>query len=171
MINIRTGSQREIGFSGGMREQDAEKAVSTYRDLFTLSATSMNREDFGNYIEEKIRKAGSLATDGRRRMLEEDALTLDVERLDQQIREPALRYLRGEIGATGDVKKEIRRASARLGRVNAVLVGRFPHLTHLLERISEAYLDAMFVLADGKSPLSTRLKKAKGELDSRKDSG
>ena len=158
-------------FSEGMREEDAEKAVFTYRDLFTLSAASLNREDFGIFIEERIRKAGSLATDGRRRLLEEDALTLEVERLDQQIREPALRYLRGEIGATADVKREVRRASARLGQVNAVLVGRFPHLTQLLERISEAYLDAMFVLADGKGPLSTRLKKAKGELDSRKDTG
>ncbi|MGA2933570.1 MAG: hypothetical protein ABSD81_00245 [Methanomicrobiales archaeon] len=158
-------------FTEGLRQDDVEKAGSTYRDLFTLSASSMNREEFGNSVEERIRKAGSLAPDGRRRMLEEDGLALEVERLDRQIREPALRYLRGEIGATGDVKKEVRRASARLGQVNAVLVGRFPHLTHLLERISEAYLDAMFILADGKSPLSTRLKKAKGELEARKESG
>ena len=154
-----------------MRQEDVKTAGSTYRDLFTLSAASMNREDFGISIEERIRKAGTLAPDGRKRMLEEDGLTLEVERLDREIREPALRYLRGEIGATADVKKEIRRASARLGQVNAVLVGRFPHLTHLLERISEAYLDAMFILADGKSPLSARLKRAKGELDARKDSG
>lgn len=154
-----------------MREDDVKRAGSIYRDLFTLSAASMNREAFGIFIEERIRKAGSPAPDDRRRMLEEDGLALEVERLDQRIREPALRYLRGDIGATADVKKEIRRASARLGQVNAVLVGRFPHLTHLLERISEACLDAMFILADGKSPLSTRLKKAKGEPDSRKDSG
>jgi hypothetical protein len=158
-------------FSEGMRQDDVEKAGSTYRDLFTLSAASMNREDFVGFIEERIRKAGSLAPGGRRRMLEEDSLALEVERLDREIREPALRYLRGEIGATAGVKKEIRRASARLGQVNAVLIGRFPHLTHLLERISEAYLDAMFILADGKSPLSARLKQAKGELDARKDSG
>jgi hypothetical protein len=158
-------------FSEGMRKDEVERAGSTYRDLFTLSAASMNREDFGSSIEKRIRKAGSLAPDGRRRMLEEDGLALDVERLDGEIREPALRYLRGEIGATAGMKKEIRRASARLGQVNAVLVGRFPHLTNLLERISEAYLDAMFILADGKSPLSVRLRKAKAELDSRKDSG
>jgi hypothetical protein len=150
-----------------MRKDEVERAGSTFRDLFTLSASSMNREDFGSYIRERIRKAEGLAPDGRRRMLEEDGLALEVERLDRQIREPALRYLRGEIGATSEVKKEIRRASARLGQVNAVLVGRFPHLTNLLERISEAYLDAMFVLADGKSPLSARLAKAKGEPDSR----
>jgi len=104
-------------------------------------------------------------------MLEEDGPALEVERPDGQIREPALRYLRGEIGATAGVKKEIRRASARLGQVNAVLVGRFPHETNLLEKIPEAYLDAMFILADGKSPLSVRLKKAKGERDSGKGSG
>jgi hypothetical protein len=154
-----------------MRQEDAEKAVSTYCDLFTLSAASMNREDFGIHIDERIRKAGSLAIDGRRNMLEEDSLALEVERLDRQVRETALRYLRGEIRATADVKKEIRRSSARLGQVNAVLVGRFPHLTHLLQRISEAYLDAMFILADGKSPLSVRLKTARDDLDSRKDSG
>ena len=154
-----------------MRKDEVERAGSTYRDLFTLSASTTNREDFGGFVKERIRKAGGLAPDGRRRMLEEDGLALEVERLDQQIREPALRYLRGEIGATACVKKEIRRASARLGRANADLVGRFPHLTPLLERISEAYLDAMFILADGKSPLSARLKKAKAELDSRKDSG
>jgi hypothetical protein len=158
-------------FSGGMQQEDAEKAGSMYRDLFTLSAASMKREDFGGFIEERIRKAGSLAPDGRRRMLEGDGLALEVERLDGEIREPALRYLRGEIEITAVVKKEVRRASARLGQVNAVLVGRFPHETHLLERISEAYLDAMFVLAEGKSPLSARLAKAKDELDSRKDSG
>jgi hypothetical protein len=150
-----------------MRQEDVEKAGSTYQDLFTLSAASMNREDFGGFVGERIRKAGSLAPDGRRRMLEEDGLALEVERLDRQIREPALRFLRGGIAATAEVKKEVRRASARLGQVNAVLVGRFPHLTHLLERISEAYLDAMFILADGKSPLSARLAKAKGEPESR----
>jgi hypothetical protein len=154
-----------------MRQEDVEKAGSTYPDLFTLSAASMNREDFGGFVEERIRKAGSLAPDGRRRMIEEDGLALEVERLDRQIREPALRSLRGKIAATAEVQKEVRRASARLGQVNAVLVGRFPHLTHLLERISEAYLDAMFVLADGKSPLSTRLKKAEDELEARKDRG
>lgn len=157
--------------TAGMEREEAEKVGTTYRDLFTLSASSMNTEDFGSYIKERIRKAEGLAPDGRRRMLEEDGLALEVERLDQQIREPSLRYLRGEIGATADLKKEIRRASARLGRANADLVGRFPHLTHLLEKISEAYLDAMFILADGKSPLSTRLRKTKAELDSRKDSG
>ena len=154
-----------------MQQEDVEKAESTYPDLFTLSAASMNREDFGGFVGERIRKAGSLAPDGRRKMIEEDSLALEVERLDRQIREPALRYLRGEIEPTAGVKKEIRRASARLGQVNAVLVGRFPHLTSLLERISEAYLDAMFILADGKSPLSTRLKKATSELDLGKGSG
>ena len=154
-------------FSEGMRQDDVRKAESTYRDLFNLSAASMNREEFGGFVEERIRKAGSLDPDGRRRMLEEDGLALEVERLDRGIREPAIRYLRGEIAATDGVKKEIRRASARLGQVNAVIIGRFPHLTPLLERISEAYLDAMFVLADGKSPLSTRLAKSKGEPESR----
>ena len=57
------------------------------------------------------------------------------------------------------------------GQVNAVLVGRFPHLTNLLEKISEAYLDAMFILADGDSPLSARLKKAKGEPGPGRTSG
>jgi hypothetical protein len=154
-------------FSEGMRHEDTEKAESTYGDLFTFSAASMNREDFGAFVEGRILKAGSLAPDGRRKMLEEDGLALEVEKLDRQIREPALRYMRGEIEPTAGVKKEIRRASARLGQVNAVIIGRFPHLTPLLERISEAYLDAMFVLADGKSPLSTRLAKAKGEPESR----
>jgi hypothetical protein len=158
-------------FSEGMRQEDVEKAGSTYRDLFTLSAASMNREDLGGFVEDRIRTAGSLAPDGRRRMLEEDGLALEVERLDRQIREPALRCFRDEIGATANVKKEVRRASARLGKVNAVLVGRFPHLTNLLERISEAYLDAMFILADGKSPLSARLKKEGDELEARKDRG
>jgi hypothetical protein len=154
-------------FSEGMHPDDIERAESTYRSLFTFSAAFVNREEFGDFVEERIRKAGSLAPDGRRRMLEEDGLALEVERLDGEIREPALRYLRGEIESTAAVKKEIRRASARLGQVNAVLVGRFPHLTNLLEKISEAYLDSMFVLADGKSPLSARLAKAKGEPESR----
>ena len=150
-------------FSGGMRKEDAEKAGSTYRDLFALSASTLNGEEFRKDVEDRIRRAGSLAPEGRRRMLEEDGLALEVERIDRRIREAAVGVLRGEIAATAEMRREVRRASARLGQVNAVLVGRFPHLTPLLERISEAYLDAMFVLADGKSPLSARLKKAKEE--------
>ena len=157
--------------SDGMKQSDIGKAEAMYRELFTLSADAMNKEDFGRSIGDRIGKAKGLAPGGRRKMLEEDSLALEVEKLDLQIREPALRSLRGGVGATADVKREVRRASARLGRLNAVLVGRFPHLTHLLEKISEACLDALFVLADGNSPLSARLAKAKTEMESRKADG
>jgi len=160
------------GMRQGMKQPDIGKAEATYRELFTLLAGAMNREDFRRYVDDRIGKATGLSPDGKKKMLEEDSIALDVERLDLPIREPALRLLRGEISATAGVKREVRRASARLGQVNAVLVGRFPHLTHLHQKISEAYLDALFILADGKSPLSTRLAKAKKgqENDARKGS-
>lgn len=158
-------------FSQGLREDEGERAGSTYQDLFTLSASTLDRDRFGKEIEERIRKAGSLSPVGRGRMLGEDTLAAEVGRIDRGIRETALRFLRGEISATADVKREMRRASARLGQVNAVPVGRFPHLTPLIEEISEAYLDAMFVLADGKGPLSTRLRKARDELEARQKAG
>ena len=52
-----------------MRQDDVEKAGSTYQNLFTLSAASMEREAFRVLVEERIRKAGILAPDGT----EEDA--------------------------------------------------------------------------------------------------
>ena len=146
-----------------MRQDESERAGSTYRDLFTLSSSTLSREAFEKDIGERIRKAESLTPDARRRMLDEDSLAADVGRLDGEIRETAIRVLRGEIRATAEVKREVRRASARLGQLNAVLVGRFPHLTPLLEKVSESYLDAMFVLGNGNGIMSVRLRKAQAE--------
>ena len=147
-------------FVQGMTGEDAKKAESIYRELFSFSLTGLGRDSFLEAIEEKVREAGSLPPDGRKRILEEDSLALGVERLDRVIREAALGVHRGAISATPAVKKEVRRASARLGQLNAVIVGRFPHLAPLLEKISESYLDTMFVLGDGKGILSMRLRKA-----------
>ena len=154
-----------------MRQDESERAGSTYRDLFTLSSSTLSREAFEKDIGERIRKAESLTPDARRRMLDEDSLAADVGRLDGEIRETAIRVLRGEIRATAEVKREVRRASARLGQLNAVLVGRFPHLTPLLEKVSESYLDAMFVLGNGNGIMSVRLRKARAEMDSRSKTG
>ena len=143
-----------------MTGEDAKKAESIYRELFSLSLAGEGQDSFPGDITEKIRKAGSLPPDGRKKMLEEDSLALGVERLDRIIRIAALGVHRGTIRATPSVKKEVRRASARLGQLNAVIVGRFPHLTPLLEKISESYLDTMFVLGDGKGILSMRLRRA-----------
>jgi hypothetical protein len=158
-------------FSEGMREDERESAGATYRDLFTLAASTLDREHFHQDINDRIRKAGNMPLEGRRKMLEEDTLALELGRLDQQVRETALLLLLGETRATAEVKRGIRRTAARLGQVNAVLVGRFPQSTHLLEKVSEAYLDAMFILADGKGIMSTRLMKARDELNSRKKTG
>jgi hypothetical protein len=56
-----------------------------------------------------------------------------------------------------ELKKETHRTIARLGQVNATVVGRFPHRTDLLEQVSDAYLDAMFILGGGDGPASVRL--------------
>ena len=158
-------------FSKGMREDEGERAEATYRDLFILSASTMDREHFDQDIDDRIRKAGNMPLDGRRKMLEENTLALELGRLDQQVRETALLLFLGETRATAEVKRGVRRTAARLGQVNAVLVGRFPESTHLLEKVSEAYLDSMFILADGKGIMSTRLRKARDELNSRKNTG
>ena len=42
---------------------------------------------------------------------------------------------------------------------NISVRGRFPARTDLLEQVSEAYLDAMFILGGGKGPAGTRLQR------------
>jgi hypothetical protein len=156
--NVRDALARFLPvLTAGMSPGEAKRARTTYEDLFLLSASTLGGEAFAKDVGERVRRTGGLPLGARRRMLEEDALAAEVEGLDRFIRETAVGVLAGEISATAEVKREIRRASARLGRANAVLVGRFPHLTPLLAKVSESYLDAMFILGGGTGPASTRL--------------
>jgi len=99
------------------------------------------------------------ATPGSPEDTAEEGLALEVARLSGEISGTAVRILRGEIPVTPGMRKEIRRIIARLGQLNATLVGRFPARTDLLEQVSEAYLDAMFILGGGKGPSGTRLQR------------
>jgi len=146
-------------FTREMPKEEADRAGSAYRDLFTISFSDLDPAAFGAYVADRIRNADGAPLATRRRMLAEDALTAEVGKLDRGLRETAAGIARGEITATAGVKRETRRAAARLGQLNAVLVGRFPHLTPMLEMVSESYLDAMFILGDGKGIPSTRLRK------------
>jgi hypothetical protein len=144
----------------GMTPEETGRAREILDALKGLHAASPGAGSGAEEREGRIQKARGLPLDGRRRMLQEDALTLEVGRLSGQVSGIALRVFRGEVQVTGEVKKETRRAVARLGQLNAVLVGRFPHLTPLLEQVSDAFLDAMYILGDGKGPVSSRLQKA-----------
>jgi hypothetical protein len=118
-----------------------------------------------------MREAEGLSLNGRRRMVEEDGLALAVGKYSGQISGNALRVLTGDAVVTREMKKETRRAIARLGQVNAILVGRFPHRMDLLEQVSEAYLNAMFVLNEGRGPAGTRLMKIKKDRESLETKG
>jgi hypothetical protein len=141
----------------GMAGEEAGKAREILAALFTLRSAEQGPDRAGEEIAKRLKMVSGLSLEGRRRMLQEDALALEVLRLTGQVSGTAERVLRGELQITPDLKKETRRTLARLGQLNAVLVGRYPHLTPLLERVSEAYLDAMFILGDGKGPASIRL--------------
>ena len=96
----------------------------------------------------------------------EEGLALEVARLSGEVSGTALRILRGEIPVTPGMRKEIRRTIARLGQLNATLVGRFPARTDLLEQVSEAYLDAMFIIGGGEGPAGTRLQRVRKDGES-----
>lgn len=148
--------------TGGMPPEEAGKARETLTALYTLRAAEPGGPaGLRQETEARLRLAHNLSPEGRRRLLQEDELTLGVRRLGGQVFRDALGVMRGEVQATPELKRETRRTMARLGRLNAVLVGRFPHLAGPLAEVSEAYLDAMFIIGDGKGPLSTRLRKAK----------
>jgi hypothetical protein len=149
--------------TAGMTPKEAGMARETLEGLFALRAAGPGPWDPGKEIAKRLKKAEGLSPEGRRRMLQEDALALEVGRIGVQVTGTALRVTRGEVQVTGEMKRETRRTLARLGQLNAVLVGRFPHLTPLLGEVSDAYLDGMFILGDGQGPTSTRLRKAKGE--------
>jgi len=155
----------------GMPEEEAGKARETLAALLALRAAEPGPGRMEEEVARRLKLATGLPLDGRRRMLQEDALALEVERITGQVSASAEAVLRGEVLVTRELKKETRRSLARLGQLNAVLVGRFPHLTPLLEMVSEAYLDAMFILGDGRGPLSTRLAKAKKERGSAEEKG
>jgi hypothetical protein len=96
----------------------------------------------------------------------EEALALEVERLAGQVSGIALRILQEETKVTPEMRKKIRRTIARLGQLNATLVGRFPNRTDLLELVSDAYLDAMFILGGGEGPAGTRLQRLRRDRES-----
>jgi hypothetical protein len=155
----------------GMTAEEAGKARETLWALFTLRAARPGPDTLERETAERMKRAGSLSLEGRRRMLREDELALAVEKLGGQISETAVRVLQGEVRVTRVMKRETRRTLARLGQLNAVLAGRFPHLTPLLEEVSDAYLDAMFILGDGKGPMSNRLQQVKKARESPRKGG
>ena len=151
--------------TAGMPEGEAAKAREILGALFTLRSG----KDPGGTRDEIARRlalATGLSLEGRRRILQEDALALEVEEVTREVSATAEQVFHGEVRITPALKKETRRRLARLGQLNAVLVGRFPHLTPLLQKVSESYLDAMFVLGDGKGPAGTRLQQMKKERES-----
>jgi hypothetical protein len=142
----------------GMTAEEAGRARETLDALRRLRAASPGHDRGGDGMGSRLKRAEGLPLDGRRRMLQEDALALEVGQLSGQVSANTLRVFRGECQVTPEMKKETRRAVARLGQLNAILVGRFPHLTPLLEEVSDAFLDAMYILGGGKGPLSNRLR-------------
>ena len=152
--------------TAGMRPEEAGRAGEISRALFALRSAGRTPAEVEEEIRGRRRKAEGLSLDERRRMVEEDRLALAVGKESGRISGNALRVLTGDAVVTKELKKETRRAVARLGQVNAVLVGRFPHRTDLLGQVSEAYLDAMFILNEGKGPASTRLMKIRKDRES-----
>ena len=105
------------------------------------------------------------ATPGSPEDAAEEGVALEVERLAGEVSGTALRVFRKETPVTPGLKKEVRRTVARLGQLNATLVGRLPGRTDLLEKVSDAYLDAMFVLGSGEGPAGTGLQRLRKEGD------
>jgi len=152
--------------TAGMPPAESAKARETLAALFTLRAARPGgAAGLEGEVRARLKRAGGLPPEGRRRMLREDELALGVEQLAGRVSGAALGVLRGEVKATPALKRETRRHLARLGQLNAIIVGRFPHLTALLEEVSDAYLDGMFILGDGKGPLSARLLREKKERE------
>jgi hypothetical protein len=149
--------------TAGMPPDEAAKGRETLSALFTLDAARLGPAGLGKEAAARMEKAEGLPLDGRRRMLQEDALALEVKRISGQVSGTALGLFRGEVQLTGAMKKETRRTLARLGQLNAALVGRFPNRTDLIEEVSDSYLDAMLILGGGHGPLSTRLARAAKE--------
>jgi hypothetical protein len=152
--------------TAGMGAEEAGDIRKTCLALFTLRASRLAPGEFEQEIRGQIRRAEGLPLEGRRRMSREAGLALEVERLSGQVSGTALRVLRKETEVTREMRRETRRTLARLGRLNAALVGRFPHRTELLGQVSEAYLDAMFILGGGEGPAGTRLQKLRKERES-----
>ena len=152
----------------GMTPEEAGKAREVLEGLFSLRTSGPDPWNPAEEIARRLKKAQGLSMEGRRRMLQEDTLALEVGLLGRKFSETALRVSRKEVPVTGNLKKETRRDLARLGQLNAVLVGRFPHLTPLLAEASDAYLDGMYILAGGEGPASVRLQRT---LKERKEQG
>jgi hypothetical protein len=151
--------------TSGMSPEESAKARKTLSALLALRAARLSPAELEKEAAARRKRAEGLSLEMRRKLLREDELALGVEQLSGQVLATALGVLRGEVKVTPEVKRETRRTLARLGQLNAVLVGRFPHLTPLLEQVSDSYLDAMFILGDGQGPLSTRLSRAKKERE------
>lgn len=152
--------------TAGMTPAEAAKARETIIALDGLRAARPGAESREEGLARRTKRAEGLHLEGRRRMLQEDALALEVGRLSGQVSGNALRVFRGEAQVTAGMKKETRRTVSRLTQLNAALAGRFPDRTDLHEEVSDAFLDAMFILGDGKGPLSNRLRKAVRERES-----
>jgi hypothetical protein len=151
--------------TAGMSPEESAKARKTLSALLALRAARLSPTELEKEAAARRKRAEGHSLEMRRKLLQEDELALGVEQLSGQVLATALGVLRGEVKVTPEVKRETRRTLARLGQLNAVLVGRFPHLTPLLEEVSDSYLDAMFILGEGQGPLSTRLSRAKKERE------
>jgi hypothetical protein len=151
--------------TAGMSPAEAAKARETIIALDGFRAPRPGAES-REELARRTKRAEGLPLEGRRRMLQEDALALEAGRLSGQVSGNALRVYLGEVQVTPEIKKETRRTVSRLTQLNAVLVGRFPNRADLHEEVSDAFLDAMFILGDGKGPLSNRLRKAVEERES-----
>jgi hypothetical protein len=152
--------------TAGMSEKEAGQAKKTCLALLALRAARLGPAGLEKETELRMKRAGGLSLDGRRRMLQEEALALELEKLSTRVSGTALRVLQGELEVNREVKKETRRTIAQLGKVNATLVGRFPNRTDLLEQVSDSYLDAMFILGEGKGPAGTRLQRIRKDRKS-----
>jgi hypothetical protein len=137
----------------GMPPQEAAKARGTLAALFTLRAAQPGGPArLGEEVDRRLRLGESLSLDGRRRLLQEDALALEVETLSGQVFGIALGVVKDGVQVTPVLKKETRRAVARLGKLNAVLVGRFPHLTPLSGRSQRPTSTPCSSSAKGRGP-------------------
>jgi hypothetical protein len=152
--------------TAGMSPAEAAKARETIIALDGFRAARPGADSREEELARRTKRAEGLPLEGRRRMLQEDALALEAGRLSGQVSGNALRVYLGEVQVTPEIKKETRRTVSRLTQLNAVLVGRFPNRADLHEEVSDAFLDAMFILGDGKGPLSNRLRKAVEERES-----